>query len=47
MLVYSNSKLEKRMKDVNTASYEEPFIIENVVKDEIINEEVTHLIFHN
>ncbi len=33
--------LEKRMKDVNTASYEEPFIIENVVKDEIINEEVT------
>lgn len=33
--------LEKRMRDVNTASYEEPFIIENVVKDEIINEEVT------
>ncbi|MCI8568401.1 MAG: hypothetical protein HFJ11_00280 [Bacilli bacterium] len=33
--------LEKRMKDVNTASYEEPFIIENVVKDEIVNEEVT------
>ena len=33
--------LEKRMKDVNTASYEEPFIIENVVNDEIVNEEVT------